>query len=136
MRHTPGPLTCQMRTALVVDDESRCRTNVAQTLTDAGWQVLEARDGFQAIALLSRRWQEIGLLVVDTEMPGLHGWEVIRFARRKAPRVRVLRLGREADTAPAQEYRAFERIPTLEKPFTSAELLASLRFRRRAHAGR
>jgi two-component system chemotaxis response regulator CheY len=125
-----------MKTVLVVDDEVLFRVRAAAALSDAGFRIIEARDGFHAIAVLSRRWREIAAVVVDTEMPGVHGWEVIRFARARAPAVRILRLGREDDAAPAAEYRIFEALPTLEKPFTPEALLAAvhaaLRARRQA----
>ena len=125
-----------MPTALVVDDDGLSRSLAAGTLAAAGFQVLQARDGFHAVAILSRRAGDIALAVVDTEMPGLHGWEVIRFARRKAPRIRVVRLGRREDSAPGAEYRSLESLPSLSKPFTSATLLASIGRTRKAVAGR
>lgn len=128
MRHA-GALASPMKTVLVVDGESRCREVAAQILSNAGFQVLVARDGFQAVGVLSARWREIAALVVDTEMPGVHGWEVIRFARSKTPRIRILRLGRTADTAPGVEYQMFQALPALPKPFTPADLLGRVRAR-------
>ena len=99
----------------------------ARTLHDAGLEVLEARDGFDGIGILTRRSHDVDLLVVDTEMPGVHGWDVIRFATAKTPRIRVLRLGRPDDVVPGQAYQAFQALPTLRKPFTPATLLARVR---------
>ena len=87
---------------------------------------MEAKDGFEGIRVLLRDGGALALLVVDTEMPGVHGWEVIRFAGSKAPRARILRLGRPDDQAPGTEYQAFHAVPALRKPFTEGELLASL----------
>jgi DNA-binding response OmpR family regulator len=112
---------------LVVDDNPMCRSMVARILHDEGFDVLEARDGFQGICMLSGGGHHIRFLVVDTEMPGVHGWEVIRFARMKAPKMRVLRLGRPDDVVPAPQYEVFRALPALEKPFTSALLLMSVR---------
>jgi DNA-binding NtrC family response regulator len=116
-----------MKTVLVVDDEGPSRARAAQTLSDAGFRTIQARDGFDAIAVLCRRSREIAAIVVDTQMPGVHGWEVIRFARARRPAVRVLRLGGVDDVAPGPEYRALESLPTLEKPFTPEALLAIAR---------
>jgi len=123
-----------MPTALVVDDDGLSRSLAARTLAAAGFQVLQARDGFQAIAILSRQATDISLAVVDTEMPGLHGWEVIRFARRKAPRIRVLRLGRRDDAVPGPEYDPLVSLPSLSKPFTPARLLRWIRRRKKVPA--
>jgi len=119
---------------LVVDDDPRCRAMVVATLTDEGFAVLEASNGYQATGLLSRPNHDIRLLIVDTEMPGLHGWEVIRFATSRAPRLRVLRLGRCDDAPPGPEYQAFRSVPCLPKPFTPDRLLASIRRRRTRRA--
>jgi DNA-binding response OmpR family regulator len=42
-----------MKIVLVMDDENRCREVAAQILSNAGFQVLVARDGFQAVGVLS-----------------------------------------------------------------------------------
>lgn len=118
---------------LVVDDDPGCRGTVVRALDALRVDVLEGRDGYQAVGLLAARWREIGVLIVDTQMPGVHGWEVIRFARMKAPRLWVLRLGSPRDVVPGSAYAGFETVPVLAKPFTSAQLIArlpaSLRFR-------
>ena len=103
-----------------------CRALTAFALRKKGFHVVEAKDGFEAIGVLLRVAGALALLVVDTEMPGVHGWEVIRLAGSKAPQARILRLGRPDDQAPGTEYLAFQAVPALRKPFTEAELLASL----------
>jgi DNA-binding response OmpR family regulator len=100
---------------------------IARTLHEKGFEVLEAGDGYLGIGILSRRSKDLGLLVVDTEMPGVHGWEVIRFARSKVPRIPILRLGREDDVVPAGDYEPFRALPAVPKPLTPATLLASVR---------
>lgn len=89
--------------------------------------MVEAQDGYLAIGILSRRSKEIGFLVVDTEMPGVHGWEVIRFARSRAPAMPVLRLGRKDDVVPANDYEPFRALPAVAKPLTPAALLEGMR---------
>ena len=113
-------------TALVVDDNPLCRELAADTLRARGLEVIAARDGFEAIRVLSRRAAGIALLIVDTEMPGVHGWEVIRFARDKAPAMPILRLGRPDDEPPGRVYQALSTVPVLPKPFTGQKLLSSL----------
>ena len=119
----------RVRIALVVDDDPRCRAMVARALSALGYAVLEARDGYQAIGLLCRRWRDLAFLIVDSQMPGVHGWEVIRFARMKAPRVRVLRLGCRGDSPPGPGYAGLEAVPALAKPFTEEQLEEVLRWR-------
>jgi DNA-binding response OmpR family regulator len=125
-----------MPTVLVVDDDGLSRSLAARTLAATGFHVLQARDGFQAVAILSRQASGIALLIVDTEMPGMHGWDVIWFARRKAPKIRVLRLGRRDDAVPGAEYGPLASLPSLGKPFTPARLLEKIQRKRKALAGR
>jgi DNA-binding response OmpR family regulator len=117
------------RTALVVDDDPRCRALVEATLREEGFEVLSVGDGYRATAVIARA-QELELLVVDTEMPGMHGWAVIRYAKAKHRKVRVLRLGRVDDEAPGAEYAPLCGLPTLSKPFAATELLERIKSRR------
>jgi DNA-binding response OmpR family regulator len=119
----------RVRTALVVDDDPRCRALVEATLREYGFEVLSVGDGYRATAVIARA-QELELLVVDTEMPGMHGWAVIRYAKAKHRKVRVLRLGRVDDEAPGAEYAPLCGLPTLSKPFAATDLLQRVRSRR------
>ena len=107
---------------------------IAATLIDEGFEVIEAASGYEATGILSRPNHGIHLLIVDTEMPGLHGWEVIRFGRGRATKLRALRLGRCDDAPPGAEYQVLRLVPCLSKPFTPDRLLASIRHPRRRRA--
>ena len=62
---------------LVVDDESRMRKLVRDFLERAGFQVLEAGDGMEALDLFYED-QGISLIILDVMMPKMDGWEVCR----------------------------------------------------------
>ena len=64
---------------LVVDDESRMRKLVKDFLTRAGYQVLEAQDGEEAVDTFYST-KGINLLVLDVMMPKMDGWEVVKVA--------------------------------------------------------
>ena len=55
---------------------------VAEVLTDAGYQVLTARDGHAALAALRRH--AVQLLLTDVMMPGLDGWQLLAAVRAAA----------------------------------------------------
>jgi DNA-binding NtrC family response regulator len=123
-------------TVLVVDDSPAYRAMAAQILGTQGIEVLVANDGYQALEVISHRGRNIRLLIVDTEMPGMHGWDVVWFARMKVPKIRVLRLGFRDDLVPGAEYEKFRSLPSLAKPFGQDALLQMVRRQIRQPSGK
>ncbi|MCW5890569.1 MAG: response regulator [bacterium] len=66
---------------LLVDDNDDAREALAYLIEQTGCQVIEARDGEQALAVL-RRGIRPGLILLDLMMPGLDGW-AFRNEQRK-----------------------------------------------------
>jgi DNA-binding response OmpR family regulator len=60
---------------LVVDDHEAIRTSVAELLRTAGYSVIEAEDGEQALRAVSDN--EVGAIVLDLRMPGVDGLKVL-----------------------------------------------------------
>ena len=83
---------------LVVDDESRMRKLVKDFLTRAGYQVLEAGDGMEAMDLFYED-KDIALIILDVMMPKMDGWQVCREVREQyiskpfSPKILVARVG-------------------------------------------
>ncbi len=67
------------RTVMVVDDSASVRTLMRGALEHAGYEVLEAEDGEQAIELLDGR--PMGLVVADLAMPRVDGLSLLRYVR-------------------------------------------------------
>lgn len=65
-------------TILLVDDEPAILAITRRTLEDAGYQVLCAGDGQEALAVFAARRDDINLVVTDVAMPAMDG---LRFAR-------------------------------------------------------
>jgi len=77
-------------TVLIVEDEGLVRCDAAETLRDAGLDVLEAADAEQALALVDGR-DDIAVLFTDIDMPGgMNGLELARRVRRLHPDIRLL----------------------------------------------
>ena len=70
-----------MQKILVVDDEERMRKLVHDFLIRAGYEVLEAGDGIEALDVFERE-PDIALLILDVMMPGLDGYGVTRQIRK------------------------------------------------------
>lgn len=66
--------------ALVIDDDSVCRLAVAHTLKPAGYQVITAANGVEALELLMTR--RLQLVICDWNMPGLTGVLLCRVIRQ------------------------------------------------------
>jgi DNA-binding response OmpR family regulator len=67
------------RSILVVDDEPAARTMLRLILVRAGFEVLEAQDGAEALDEVRRRVPD--LMILDIMMPGIDGFEVCRILR-------------------------------------------------------
>lgn len=76
---------------LVVDDEEEARKATVQVLAPLEVPCVEARSGVEALNLLASG-EEVGVLVVDLVMPGLHGLDVLLKAREHFPDLPVVML--------------------------------------------
>lgn len=120
---------------LVVDDEARMRKLVNDFLTKAGYEVLEAADGMQALETFSSE-KGIGLILLDVMMPGLDGWDTLKSIRElsSVPVVMLTARGAEQD-----ELRGFSLgvDEYITKPFSPRVLVARVdALLRRALPGR
>lgn len=78
----PSPAKCQI---LVVDDDQSVRETVAMSLMAAGYDVVAAEDGFQALSQLRKRLPD--LILSDLDMPGMSGFELLSVVRRRFPQI-------------------------------------------------
>ena len=118
---------------LVVDDESRMRKLVHDFLTKAGYKILEAEDGAQALDVFWAN-NDIALVILDVMMPKLDGYEVLKEIRSysKVPVVMLTARGEEHD-----ELRGFELgvDEYISKPFSPKILVARVQALLRRNAG-
>jgi len=76
------------RHILVVEDDPSARESIKLLLTIDRHAVTEAKDGKEALDILSR--QSFDLVLLDYAMPGMQGWEVALNIRRIAPTLPIL----------------------------------------------
>ena len=74
---------------LVVDDEESIRTYAERALTRAGYEVVLASDGHEALTIAATQGP-FDLFVIDLLMPSMNGDEVARLLRSADPNVKVL----------------------------------------------
>ena len=109
-------------TVLVVDDEEMVRRLAARMLVLMGHKVLEARDGQDAIKLLQRGAQQIGVVVTDLAMPGIGGRRLGETIASCWPQVRVLYMSGFPAQKMMNEGALDPNQPFVQKPFTSEQL--------------
>jgi CheY-like chemotaxis protein len=79
---SPSTYTCQIM-ILLVEDEAISRYAFAQMLRSHGHEVMEAKDGIEALALLDK--YPFDLVITDLVMPGLDGFGLVFRIREKWP---------------------------------------------------
>ena len=111
----------ERRLVLVADDDAGIRQLIVRQLQPLDCDVLEARDGEEAVRLALAH--EPDLLIVDIGMPGLSGYDVTREVRtRLPPHVRVLVISGSATSDEVSEALEVGADGYLRKPFGGAEL--------------
>jgi len=112
------------RTILVVDDEPQIRRVLRATLSSNGYEVLEAKDGPEAIDMVLRERPD--LILLDVNMPGMSGLEACSKIRLsyQGPIIMVTVRNTERDKVVALDAGADDYVV---KPFAIGELLARIR---------
>ncbi|GIE82630.1 hypothetical protein Aph02nite_85800 [Actinoplanes philippinensis] len=116
-------------TLLVAEDEDALRDVAGRILTGAGYRVLLAEGGAQALELAARHDGEIDLLVSDVVMPGMLGKELAERLVVARPGTRVLYMSGYAQPVLASQGTLDPGVALLEKPFTAGDLLTAVRRR-------
>ncbi len=110
-------------TVLVVEDEEGMLDVTSRILSEAGYQVLAAADGAEAVKLARDHRGPIHVLVTDVIMPGMLGPEVVERTQALRPDVRVLFMSGYAPALLTKRGTLDPGITLVEKPFTEAQLL-------------
>lgn len=107
-------------TILIAEDEALLRIVTAETLEDAGFEVIEACDGNAGLAVL-KSGRKVDLVITDIQMPGLNGYQFAEETLKLNPGMKVvLMTGYAHDAVPETISRAGVRI--LNKPFDFDQL--------------
>ena len=72
-----------MKRVLVCEDESAIRDFVVINLKRAGYEVLEAASGEEALAIYDNAAEKIDVALLDVMLPGIDGFEVCRSLRER-----------------------------------------------------
>ena len=114
-----------MKKVLILEDEVSIRSFVVINLKRAGYEVVEAGTGEEALELLKTN-PDVGVAILDIMLPGIDGFEVCRSIRAADKKIGIIML-----TARSQEMDKITGLMTgaddyMTKPFSPAELTARI----------
>ena len=114
------------KTVLIVDDSSSLRQVVSITLKGAGYSVLEACDGKDALSKLDG--QKVHLIISDVNMPNMDGITFVAEAKKLAAYkfTPIIMLTTEAGASKKQAGQAAGAKAWIVKPFQPAQMLAAV----------
>ena len=105
---------------LVADDEKSIRLTVSQALSSQGYEVTTAVDGNTALEQLQSSSPD--LLLLDIQMPGMDGIEVLQKAMTQQPSLKVVMVSAHGSVDNAVDAMKLGAVDYLQKPFTPTEL--------------
>jgi CheY-like chemotaxis protein len=108
---------------LIVEDEYLIRMDAADMIAAAGFDIVEARNADEAIAILERRF-DISVVFTDVQMPGsMDGLKLAAAIRGRWPPIKIVATSgldiRESDLPRGSHF--------LRKPYNTAQIVGTLR---------
>ena len=114
------------RCLLVVDDEESVREVISDILESAGYRVLLAADGREALDLYGAHAREIDGVLLDMTMPRMNGQECFRVLHRDHPGARVLLMSGYTEQDAVGRFDSAGLVGFVQKPFAARTLLEIL----------
>ena len=109
------------RRIVVADDEPGLRLLLVATLSGAGYEVLQASNGLEAVRLCEEH--HVDLLLTDLVMPDHEGLETIRRMRQERPDIPVVAMSGAFDGGFLEVARAMGAAAVIQKPFTPDQVV-------------
>jgi DNA-binding NtrC family response regulator len=119
-----GTIVAKPSRVLVVDDDAEMRALLLDVLEKEGYEVAEASDGAQAV--LALRAREFDLILIDKNMPGPSGLDLLPGLRRVCPRSQFIMMTAYGDVPSYIEAVEKGAAEFLFKPFRMEELKAAI----------
>jgi CheY-like chemotaxis protein len=110
-----------MPTLLVVEDDADCRGAIEDALSPEGYSLRFARDGREALALLSDGSARPDAILLDLQMPNMTGWQFRDLQKRRPDLAQIPVLVMTASRPLGIDAQV------LEKPFSTPELVRRVR---------
>jgi two-component system chemotaxis response regulator CheY len=117
------------KTILTVDDSRTMRDMLAMALNDAGFNVVQAVDGEDGLAVLDAHSSDVDVIITDINMPKLDGFGFIEGVRKddRHRATPILVLTTESDTSKKDRARQAGATGWIVKPFNPVKLIDAIR---------
>jgi len=116
---------CGRETVLIAEDESAVRDLATDFLRSAGYTVLTAQDGAEALSIAKKFSAKIHLLLTDVVMPGMRGTELAEKLKQLRPDIKVVYMSGYLDFA-GKDGQFFDGSSFLQKPYSREELVRKI----------
>jgi CheY-like chemotaxis protein len=114
-------------TILLSEDDTLVRSTVAGMLRRAGYHVVEASNGTEALQICEHSSADIALVITDVIMPRMNGRELADRLHILKPTLRVLYISGYSENVVVHQGMVDSGINYLQKPFTAEMLLPKVR---------
>ncbi|MAG55094.1 MAG: hypothetical protein CMJ83_02265 [Planctomycetes bacterium] len=114
-------------TVLIVDDEDIVRNMAARILRQRGFEVVEARDGAEAVQMYRDRSEEISVVLLDMVMPEMTGSQVFSKLRQVRAGVRVLLTSGYSESYAKDGFGEDDLAGFIQKPYRPSQLVEKIR---------
>jgi DNA-binding NtrC family response regulator len=117
-----------MTQLLIIDDDTQIRTVLRAMLEPAGYDIVEAANGQEALQCLQA--MRVDVIMLDMLMPEEDGLETLSTLRRLDPQVKIIAISGGGQTGAVDVLTAAVHLGahrTLQKPFTRQELIEAVR---------
>ncbi len=122
-----GTLAGGPETILLVEDNEALRVLTMRVLAEAGYNVLAAEGGAEALAVARQHPGTIALVLTDIVMPQLSGRKLAEELARMRPAIKVLYMSGFTDDAIVRHGILQDAVEFISKPFTAHELTRRVR---------
>ena len=109
---------------LIVDDEDRIRQSLTGILKDEGYEVLQAKDGAQALKLMETDSPD--LILLDIWMPGIDGMETLEKIKAQSPQMPVIMISGHGNIELAVKATKLGAFDFIEKPLSLEKVLLTI----------
>jgi CheY-like chemotaxis protein len=119
----PAQSNLSQRVILVAEDEALVRELATRSLQEAGYTVVSAENGADALALLAERQGQVAAVVTDLAMPGVGGRELAERIQKQYPGLPILFMSGFPDYEVVRRGLLAQGQHFLQKPFGPDDLV-------------